>query len=144
MKSQKYINVKKCPFTWLLLSFVFIGKIHEKNSPELLLIINIFHSKTGTFCPYLRLDIANQNKIKLFSMIKGKETQFHRLYISLTLNLFRSSHCSKWWKWKTWSSICIVCFFEGQFLGEILFPWNLNGHVLISYTDTDQVQFIRS
>lgn len=58
-------------------------------------------------------------------MIKWKETPFHRLYISLTLNLFRSIHYSKWWIWKTGISFSIACFLERQFLGEILFPWNL-------------------
>lgn len=62
---------------------------------------------------------------KAFSMVKGKETPFHRLYNSLTLNLFRSIHYSKLWKWKTWSNISIVCFLERQFLGEILLHWNL-------------------
>lgn len=86
-----------------------------------MLIINIFHSKIVTFCFYLSKPEYN----KTFSMIKWKETPFHRLCISLTLNLFRSIHYSKWWIWKTWSNISIVCFLERQFLGEILFPWNL-------------------
>lgn len=32
-----------------------------KNSPELLCIINTFHSKIDTFCLYLELNIANQS-----------------------------------------------------------------------------------
>lgn len=72
-----------------MLSFVFIGKIHEKNSPELLLIINIFHSKTGTFCPYLRLDIANQNKIKLFFNDKGKRNPIPQIVYLINIKFIQ-------------------------------------------------------
>lgn len=97
------------------------------NSPELVHIINIFIQKLAYFTFVWVLTL--QTSLNFFYNKGRKKPSFHGLYISLTLNLFRSIHYSKCWNERLEEEFQLCASCRDNFLGKFCSSGTQRPHV---------------